>query len=862
MLFASTLAEAMYRPTGARTRLKPSNLGLITYGELRPPHSYTIGGTGWNVGLHWGYVHHPASGSTASKYARLLSLLEPFRALRRQLCMPRYRRAICYAHVVSDDRSHSSSIVDRPTASACSSPTMNCPGLCTFANIISLLLVRDQRKRSAVYPPRALSLRHAKAIHPIRVSATSLTISITITATCAVPDVGDHIGAVGRCLAEVSYLRRPSASATLSSSVCPAVSNTAGSSQPLAPSIHQTSDALLVYKRPRRSDSALGPLPCSSPMRVPEASGAGSGMATRCDTGMMMWCAPRWRRVLGDMRREGDGWMDGREARVRRCARKSCAGWMQPSRVVVVDGRGASSEVEVVRRRIEVADTVRASRAYATTHDSPRSGATSGGVARACDWGVKLAIPLSSRERGVRAVCGRWPFAALMRTDGSLESVMEKHYDTFIATITGQARDDQLPPGPMGFANAQRMLGYTRVIVEFIWQPEYKDLIPMLEIVNEAYLPGIGRDVLSLSHNMTRGITGYGARSGPFISIHDDFQGTTSWASFHGSDIMLDTHPYFAFDGAGNDAPIATIRDLLHTGGLWLTQAVGGDCSLRLDTSTWNNTTKDGIKQFALDTDISNTLAASITTQSNICFSLPFSLGAAPLSLPSAPFPRSTQPPTPSQRPQARNLTHVGPLLPQKLRAELRSSFLLFHLPWRQRRGSDQPDLRRSATPLPTQQLHYEVEVGANASTGWVGLGFRIGGSGREGEGKIGRGMDGRSGGTGPAWARKMSGTRGVCGRRRTTIAPARPAFFEIDDEHLDNGFWMFSLAHVFHATARATCAREAVCLHPVFTKMRYTPLTDYTPALSVFPVVGEFPAFSLSSWMAGLSSTSSRCTV
>ncbi|KAJ7331474.1 hypothetical protein DFH08DRAFT_309101 [Mycena albidolilacea] len=153
----------------------------------------------------------------------------------------------------------------------------------------------------------------------------------------------------------------------------------------------------------------------------------------------------------------------------------------------------------------------------------------------------------------------------------------------------------------------------------------------------------------------------------------------------------------------------------------------GGDCSLRLDTSTWNNTTKDGIKQFALDTDISNTLAASITTQSNICFSLPFSLGAAPLSLPSAPFPRSTQPPTPSQRPQARNLTHVGPLLPQKLRAELRSSFLLFHLPWRQRRGSDQPDLRRSATPLPTQQLHYEVEVGANASTGWEGLGFRIG---------------------------------------------------------------------------------------------------------------------------------------
>ncbi|KAJ7872514.1 hypothetical protein B0H14DRAFT_3860373 [Mycena olivaceomarginata] len=50
--------------------------------------------------------------------------------------------------------------------------------------------------------------------------------------------------------------------------------------------------------------------------------------------------------------------------------------------------------------------------------------------------------------------------------------------------------------GPMGFANAQRMLDYIRVIVEFISQPEDKDSIPMFEIVNEAYLPGIGCDVL------------------------------------------------------------------------------------------------------------------------------------------------------------------------------------------------------------------------------------------------------------------------------------------------------------------------------------------------------------------------------
>jgi hypothetical protein len=31
----------------------------------------------------------------------------------------------------------------------------------------------------------------------------------------------------------------------------------------------------------------------------------------------------------------------------------------------------------------------------------------------------------------------------------------------------------------MGFANTQRMLDYIRIIVEFISQPEYKDLIPM-----------------------------------------------------------------------------------------------------------------------------------------------------------------------------------------------------------------------------------------------------------------------------------------------------------------------------------------------------------------------------------------------
>jgi glucan 1,3-beta-glucosidase len=49
----------------------------------------------------------------------------------------------------------------------------------------------------------------------------------------------------------------------------------------------------------------------------------------------------------------------------------------------------------------------------------------------------------------------------------------------------------------MGIANAQRTLDYIRIITEFISQPEYKDVIPIFEIVNEALLTTIGKDVLT-----------------------------------------------------------------------------------------------------------------------------------------------------------------------------------------------------------------------------------------------------------------------------------------------------------------------------------------------------------------------------
>lgn len=69
---------------------------------------------------------------------------------------------------------------------------------------------------------------------------------------------------------------------------------------------------------------------------------------------------------------------------------------------------------------------------------------------------------------------------------------------------------------------------------------------------------------------MMRGITGIGAGNGPFMSIHDGFAGLSTWAGFlSGSDrIVLDTHPYFAFDGSGSTAPIDTGTGI-NAGGTW-----------------------------------------------------------------------------------------------------------------------------------------------------------------------------------------------------------------------------------------------------------------------------------------------------
>ena len=51
--------------------------------------------------------------------------------------------------------------------------------------------------------------------------------------------------------------------------------------------------------------------------------------------------------------------------------------------------------------------------------------------------------------------------------------------------------------GVMGIANAQRTLSYIRIITEFISQPQYKDVVPMFGIVNEALISTIGTNTLT-----------------------------------------------------------------------------------------------------------------------------------------------------------------------------------------------------------------------------------------------------------------------------------------------------------------------------------------------------------------------------
>ncbi|KAF9479381.1 ectomycorrhiza-upregulated exo-beta-1,3-glucanase GH5 [Pholiota conissans] len=201
--------------------------------------------------------------------------------------------------------------------------------------------------------------------------------------------------------------------------------------------------------------------------------------------------------------------------------------------------------------------------------------------------------------------------------------------------------------GVMGMANAQRAINYIRIITEFISQPEWSNVVPIFGIINEAEIKLIGttemRGFYREVYDMIRGITGIGAGKGPYISIHDGFQALDQWVGFlqNGDRVALDTHPYFAFDGQSNTAPIDTGTGA-DAGGTWPQSACnswggelntsrsnfgvtfagefsngfndcglfvrgvggqpvfGGDCSTWTDSTNWTPSIKAGVQAFAM----------------------------------------------------------------------------------------------------------------------------------------------------------------------------------------------------------------------------------------------------------------------
>lgn len=114
--------------------------------------------------------------------------------------------------------------------------------------------------------------------------------------------------------------------------------------------------------------------------------------------------------------------------------------------------------------------------------------------------------------------------------------------------------------GTNGIFNAQRGLNYIRTLTEFFNQPEYRNVVPMFSIINEPQVATIGNETMRNfyleAYNMIREITGTGEGNGPWISLHDGFQGLPTWHGFMaGADrVAMDQHNYLAFSTPSNDS--------------------------------------------------------------------------------------------------------------------------------------------------------------------------------------------------------------------------------------------------------------------------------------------------------------------
>lgn len=204
--------------------------------------------------------------------------------------------------------------------------------------------------------------------------------------------------------------------------------------------------------------------------------------------------------------------------------------------------------------------------------------------------------------------------------------------------------------GPMGYANAQRTLDYIRVIAEFISQPQYSDVVVLFGVLNEPRgSPLIGATQLEgfykAVYDTIREASGLGEGKGPVISYHEGFQGLDHYSGFmaNADRIALDWHPYICFGGQSSNpissyatTPCTTWGQTINqsmtnfgmttagefsnavtdcglflnnvgegtryegtysSGGPWPSQ---GSCTPWTDWQNWDQTMKDGTKQFAL----------------------------------------------------------------------------------------------------------------------------------------------------------------------------------------------------------------------------------------------------------------------
>ena len=84
---------------------------------------------------------------------------------------------------------------------------------------------------------------------------------------------------------------------------------------------------------------------------------------------------------------------------------------------------------------------------------------------------------------------------------------------------SGRIGDLSFMAGNMGLANAQRTLYYLRILVQFVSQPEYRNLVPLVGFGNEVAMRDIGvtqmRSFYLKAYDDLRAITGTGAGNGP-----------------------------------------------------------------------------------------------------------------------------------------------------------------------------------------------------------------------------------------------------------------------------------------------------------------------------------------------------------